>query len=148
MEINPRHELWFRSVIESFAHRYLNSETTGEILCQREGNLFYALAKESNLKLALKTPLETVQSGFKKNIKERSKEAKPTLVSGLFIQVHSFRGEGPGHVSGKVLLNWDFPHHSLESSDQYSLEENIEYDEVMLMRKELPLAFERMCEIF
>ena len=135
--------------LNNFVYRYMESPSTGKIVVDVHDNKkFLAVGVETQIMEALKAINPETKKGIIELAKAHAKKVGPQVQYILGCEVLDWV---PRSESGKVRVwanvSWDFPNFQ-NKENANTLEKTIEFDDIMVFRKQLALMLEDVCEVF
>ena len=144
---------FFKETLSNFTYRYIETEFCPKVeVSYEEGgdwaHHFIGKSFEKNMVEALKIKNKEAHSGILELAKSVPKKEGPTVQLILAIDISNLEKGHTGKIGVKAQINWDFPNHSFESPKKKEVQEIIRIEDIIQLRNKLPLALEKVCELF
>ena len=138
-------------VLDSFSYRYLQTRDSEEIEVQKyqddEVDLLFSRSLDYRMADALKCSDKEAREGILVLAKTVPKKENPCVLYEIFVDLSSLSKDLDGQIEVRAVINWGFPNFKDESKKKLKIAK-IKVDDLLALRKSLPLALEEVCEIF
>ena len=144
-------EAFIVQVLDSFSYRYLETRDSGEVEVQKykdeKSYLLFSRSLDYKMADALKCHDQKAREGILHLAKTVPKKENPCVLYELFVDLSLLSEDLDGKMEVKAIINWGFPDFKDESKKQ-SKAITIDVNDLLVLRKRLPLALEEVCSIF
>ena len=144
-------ESFIVQVLDSFSYRYLQTRDSGETEVQKyqdeSVSLLFSRSLDYKMADALKCSDEEARKGILHLAKTVPKKENPCVLYELFVDLSSLSEDLDGNIEVRAIINWGFPGFKDESKKKLKAVK-LKVDDLLTLRKSLPLALEEVCEIF
>ena len=144
-------EAFIVQVLDSFSYRYLQTRDSKEIEVQKyqdeKVDILFSRSLDYKMADALKCHDEKAREGILHLAKTVPKKENPCVLYELFVDLSSLSEDLDGKIEVRAVINWGFPGFKDENKKKLKAID-IKVDDLLALRKSLPLALEEVCEIF
>lgn len=144
-------ESFIVQVLDSFSYRYLQTRDSGDVEVQKyqdeKLDLLFSRSLDYKMADALKCSDEEARKGILHLAKTIPKKDNPCVLYELFVDLSFLSEELDGKIEVRAIINWGFPNFKDENKKKIRVVE-MKVDDLLALRKSLPLALEEVCEIF
>lgn len=144
-------EAFIVQVLDSFSYRYLQTRDSKEIEVQKyqdeKIDILFSRSLDYKMADALKCHDEKAREGILHLAKTVPKKENPCVLYELFVDLSSLSEDLDGKIEVRAVINWGFPGFKDENKKKLKAID-IKVDDLLALRKSLPLALEEVCEIF
>jgi len=139
---------YIEDTLNSFCYRYLDTSQDINSKVTMIDNTFILSTYEPEIMEALKAEFRPVKEIIINLAKKFAQsEVKPVVKYSLEVDI-LFLGSQEGKLKIRSIVNTNFPDFELHESTCIKKESLLEFSEVMMLRKDLPILLEDLCEIF
>ena len=144
-------ESFLVQILESFSYRYIMTESSDENSVQKyqeEGtSLLFCRSIEYRMGEALKCQNPKAKEGILNLAKSVPKKERPCVLYEIFLDLSELSEKLEEDIIVRTVINWDFPTFK-NNSKRVEKKIKVSANDLLALRKSLPLALEDACDIF
>ena len=140
---------YLKYTMSNFAYRYIQSDFSGDVeIIEENDKIISASAKDNRMVDCLKVSNKAAKQGIMELARKIPKKDSPTVFYQISCKILEFDEGFEGSVLISAKINWNFPTHDSNKTDEVKKEVKYSFDDPLDMRNILPKHFEDVCEIF